>query len=160
MAIRYDKSVGTRVLLDHPGGSTMLYGDTGWRDMSSYLPPGITGTFLARRTTHATDIKINVTLTADSKLIGSRKAPLTNLILDLPVEMFPYDSGNITSFIMREGSVGAPTGTVSVSFQTRTESRLRVTSSSVGTWGAGDSIRISGAIPNDQPWPTSHYGTP
>lgn len=31
MSVRVDTTVGTRVLLDHPGGTTMLYGDTGWR---------------------------------------------------------------------------------------------------------------------------------
>ena len=37
MTLRHDTSVGTRVFLDHPSGTTMLHGDTGWRDISSLL---------------------------------------------------------------------------------------------------------------------------
>ena len=160
MEVRLDTSVGTRVLLDHPGGSTMLWGDTGWRDMSSYLPLGITGTFQARRTLHATDVKLNVTLTADSTLIGGRKSPVTDLIRDLPVTMFPYETGAVAPLIMRDGSSGAPTGTVVLSFQSPTATRMRITSSSPGNWEAGTQIRISGTIPNDQPWPDTQPGTP
>lgn len=49
MTVRVDTSVGTRVLLDHPGGTTMLYGDTGWRDVSTSLESGWTGTLRIRR---------------------------------------------------------------------------------------------------------------
>ena len=160
MTLRHDTSVGERVFLDHPGGSTMLYGRTGWRDMSSYFPPGVNGTFLARRTTHATDVKIDVTLAADSELIGAPRNPVIDLIPNLPISMFPYDSNNIAPLIMREESSGAPTGTVMLSYRSRTETRMRVTSSSGGAWAVGTRIRISGAVPNDQPWPTTQPGVP
>lgn len=42
--LRYDTSVGTRVFLDHPGGSVMLSGDTGWRTLTSWTSAGaVTG---------------------------------------------------------------------------------------------------------------------
>lgn len=35
MTVRVDTTVGTRVLLDHPGGTLMLSGDTGWRNIKA-----------------------------------------------------------------------------------------------------------------------------
>lgn len=35
--LRIDRSVGTRVFVDDPGGSVMIHGDTGWRNVSSLL---------------------------------------------------------------------------------------------------------------------------
>ena len=67
MTLRHDNSVGERVLLDHPGGSTMLYGDTGWRRIpaTSVQIPALTH-MLIRRTTHHLHavIRSNTTPTA------------------------------------------------------------------------------------------------
>lgn len=161
MTLRHDTTVGERVLLDHPGGTTMLYGDTGWRDMASYLPPGVPGTFLARRTLHATDIQLNVTLTADWQYIGANSRAVTDLIRDLPRSMFPTSATGVpTSLFMRDGTVGGPTGGVTITHQGSGVTRMRITTTNWGNWEAGTTIRISGTIPNDQPWPTSQYGQP
>lgn len=40
LSLRRDTTVGTRVFLDYPGGSTMLYGDTGLRNISELLTWG------------------------------------------------------------------------------------------------------------------------
>lgn len=67
MTLRHDTSVGTRVFLDHPGGSVMLMGDTGWRriPVTSVQLPGLTE-MLIRRTTHHLHavIRSNTTPTA------------------------------------------------------------------------------------------------
>ena len=161
MTLRHDTSVGTRVLLDHPGGTTMLYGDTGWRNLDEHLAAnGLTGTFRARRRLHATDIDINVTLTADSPLIGGTRLPVGTLMSDLPISFFPRSNSNtLAPLIMREGNAGGPTGTVLVAFQSPSTTRLRVTSSNIGQWTVGDTIRIVGAITNDQPWLDTLHGT-
>lgn len=44
-ALRVDTSVGTRVF----AGETMIYGDTGWRNVSGQLEPGVTGNVFITR---------------------------------------------------------------------------------------------------------------
>ena len=54
MTLRHDNSVGERVFLDHPGGSTMLYGDTGWRDITDALINGWTAKSIHIRRVNST----------------------------------------------------------------------------------------------------------
>lgn len=59
MTVRVDTTVGTRVLLDHPGGTTMLYGNTGWRDISGLLINGWTGNAWIRRDTNLVTLRVH-----------------------------------------------------------------------------------------------------
>lgn len=59
LALRHDTTVGTRVLLDHPGGTTMLYGDTGWRNISGLLTNGWTGNAWIRRDNNLVTLRVH-----------------------------------------------------------------------------------------------------
>lgn len=48
LGLRYDTSVGTRVLLDRPGGgTTMVHGDTGFRNINELVPFGDTNQWVS-----------------------------------------------------------------------------------------------------------------
>ena len=66
MTVRVDTTVGTRVLLDHTGGTLMLYGDTGWRDIRGLLENGWKAEFLRVR-------RVGNTVNILGKLNGSAK---------------------------------------------------------------------------------------
>lgn len=57
MTVRVDTTVGTRVMLDHPGGTTMIYGDTGWRKLP--VDPEWTGAdLLVRRVGNVVEMQL------------------------------------------------------------------------------------------------------
>lgn len=84
MALRHDNSVGERVLLDHPGGSTMLHGDTGWRDISSLLENGWTGNAWIRRDTNLVTLRVH----------ALSPATATSTTFLLPVQGFGWSRAN------------------------------------------------------------------
>lgn len=76
MEVRVDTTVGTRVLLDHPGGTLMLHGDTGWRDITGLVLNGWVSSVLAIKRT-GDDISLR------GRLDG--RAATADTILNLPV---------------------------------------------------------------------------
>lgn len=96
MDLRLDTTVGTRVF----AGTTMIYGDTGWRDITSLLNPGWTGRVLIKRTTHHVVIRLQGIL---------REAEAGDIMFTLPYGYIP----DIQSWAPRWT---APTATSPVSF--------------------------------------------
>lgn len=59
LALRLDTTVGTRIF----AGATVIYGDTGWRDVSSSLLAGFTGKAFIRRKDNTTYIRLSDIIT-------------------------------------------------------------------------------------------------
>lgn len=93
MSVRVDTTVGTRVFLDHPGGTIMLYGDTGWK-MLPVEPEWEGAIFTARRVGNIVEMQI-----AD----GARENILNTRLGYVPAGFIP--TGTIRSLFSENGSV-------------------------------------------------------
>lgn len=96
MTLRLDTTIGTRVLLDHPNGTTMLMGDTGWRDITSICEGIESGTVLIRRTT--TDVHWRFQAVTLSPGAGTLTIAIT-----IPFGWRPIDTA-VTSTVARQFS--------------------------------------------------------
>lgn len=143
MGVRVDSSVGTRVLLDHPGGTTMLYGDTGWRslpvptDVPGATPAGPTP-FRIRRVGDVVHAVID-RITFTSEYVGTTfEIPIDTAFLPKSayVPHAGYPNGNSRSWIWLTSRLVAHPGTPVVD----------------GRW--------QWVFTTSQPWPTELPGEP
>ena len=159
MSVRVDNSVGTRVLLDHPGGTTMLYGDTGWRTITSWdetgavtgFPlrsesweptPGTTGGIFVRRVLDTLRIVVSGltrTSTTSAAMFDNR----------LPVGFRPQRA---------EILIGLISTTEFATLGLRTNGSLGRNSSSLS--GPNGDINITAEVEAETTWPDALPGTP
>lgn len=143
MEVRVDTTVGTRVLLDHPGGTLMLAGDTGWRDVSGSLLNGWTGNRVRLRR-RGNDVELNVVASG---------VPLTGAAATSKIFLPWFDgfrAGPAGDYGWL-GMLGSSAGTTSVS---------REGSSGIGASPTAGTLTGSVAWTTDQPWPTMLPGLP
>lgn len=138
MGLRQDTTVGTRVLLDHPYGTTMLHGDTGWWT----LPPGgwTIGTFQIRRVGSTVSLRLG-----DMESSGAEP--------DIPFGFRPPTSTRWHAQAAYSGGSSSQTSTLLMVYRT-----LRI----VGTI----TEKLWATVPAEftwsttEPWPTELPGTP
>lgn len=135
LTLRHDTTVGTRVLLDHPGGTLMLHGDTGWRDISGLLENGWTGSLRIRR------------VGPQIFLAGQDLTPGTSTVLipALPTVWRPHLRTPLTAQIAGSTPLYArvhSSGSVQLDISSSTIRDL------AGSWSVTHA------------WPTTHLGTP
>lgn len=98
MTLRHDTTVGERVLLDHPGGTTMLHGDTGIRDVSSLLANGWKAGSMPLRLR-----RVGQTITLEGRLNGTEAT--SSAFLSLPTG-FGFIGGSFTiTGVLRGGDL-------------------------------------------------------
>lgn len=156
MGVRVDNSVGTRVFLDYPGGSTMLHGDTGWRNVEDMLDPAFVpassaGRVRVRRVNNQVFWTIRVSL-VEPLLVAAAQ----NMVTAIPSQFRQLPAGY--------GTVGA-----GLSFPSRTmfgiENRvtpeiLTITGTGPGDWSVDESLAASFSYSTNAPWPDTLPGTP
>lgn len=153
-AIRWFKSTGTGNT-----GWVVITGDTGWRDVSSWLTsdwvPGKTVPLVrARRTTHGCWVELRISPT--STLIGQSQT-LSGPVMNLPVGFIPSNYTVITP---------VTTGTSGTHIITNASSRAVLTigpnASLPGTmlWAASHTCQTQMQFHTVDPWPTTLPGTP
>ena len=164
MGLRHDTSVGERVFLDHPGGSTMLMGDTGWRDISSLLhedwvPATAGGTFQIRRQDNTVTLAARLQRAPGSPPLWlGQAAPLLNTVnSSLPSGFIPlriyaqYATLKVLSKYVGE-LVGNTYGD---------ELRIRARSAPNDIlWKAGDILGFQTSWNTSNSWPSTRPGTP
>src|SRR5699024_11959178 len=91
LALRVDTSVGTRIF----AGSTMIYGETGRRDVTSLLPEGSTGTAVFMRSGSVCTLVFNRVIVPSTVLYFPITLPGTAPINDgfVPVSADTFSSG-------------------------------------------------------------------
>ena len=146
MSLRLDTSVGTRVFLDHPGGSTMLYGDTGWRDIGDLVTTGEASPTRPTKIRRIND-QIYFTLTRNAVTGGST-------MLSLPTGWYTGQgneriyhmgaNGNASLLFRILGTPSGLTGNVQP-----TTSRIE-----------NASLTLNSTWATTLPWPTTLPGTP
>lgn len=87
-ALRVDTTVGTRVFF----GNRMIYGDTGWRNITSLIPEVTSGTVRVRRINEVSYISFSSTVfsTTSAGLNISRMIPAGFRIADTGFTYFPF----------------------------------------------------------------------
>lgn len=163
LALRHDNSVGERVFLDHPGGSTMIYGDTGWRTLSSWDAEGnVTGLQLAseswepksgqaggfyvRRNLDKVHIIISNLTRTSTTHAGVFASPASNRV---PVGFRPQKT---------EALVGLRSTTEFATLSLPTNGII--TRSSADMAGSNGDINITAEVEARTEWPTVLPGTP
>lgn len=153
-AIRVDTSVGTRVFT----GDTMIYGDTGWRDMSQFLIEGLAisssfGRARMRRVAGRVyfDLKLDVT-----------QPGLTAIFEGVPtgfraISMFPMDNQIFTAPTTGAGASLLIPGTHAGVFYA-SSSPLRTGTQT--PWPDQGTIAWTSSYFTSDPWPTSLPGNP
>lgn len=154
LGITVDTSVGTRVFV----GGVMVYGDTGWRDVSSMLAPGLAlsssfGRAKIRRTGTRVEFDLKVDVTAAGITgIFSGVIPGFN-----PIPDYPMDNSIFTATSTGAGASALQSGThAGVFYPTGTP--LRTGSST--PWPNPGTVAWTSSYATNAPWPTSLPGTP
>lgn len=154
VALRRDTTVGTRIF----SGSTMVHGDTGWRDISGYLVPGLVvsvnfGRARMRRFGNRVefDLKVDVNtsgLTAIFEGIPSGYRP---------IQRFPMDNGIFTNSDAGAGAsmlkAGGHPG-VFYSTEKPLQTGVNTPFPNPGT------VAWTGSYATEDPWPSTLIGLP
>lgn len=138
--LRVDTSVGTRVML----GNVMIYGDTGWRNVTADLLYGWTAETVAIR---------RVGSTVEVRIVGlNGQAATANTFFVPPAGFVPHGPGGLSILATSTpGAVHADRVNIGI---TGTNSQI---------WRTDTSIReaaLSSTYLTDNDWPTSLPGTP
>ena len=140
MTLRHDNSVGERVFLDHPGGSTMLYGDTGWRDITDALINGWTAKSIHIR-------RVNSTVYFRYLNLSSADASSATAFY-LPTGFSTTVSGSTVLLTRHENATPAYMQVWDISASIPTSYFSTVVRRGVASWETSLS------------WPTTPFGTP
>ena len=151
---RIDTTVGTRVF----AGDTMIYGDTGWRDVSQYLVPGLAisssfGRARMRRIGGRVefDVKLDVLQAGISGIFQGIPRGLW------PISKYPMDNQIFTATTTGAGVSSLTSGTHAGVFYPN-DNPIRT---GVGTpWPNQGTIAWTSSYATDDTWPTSLPGTP
>ena len=141
---RIDTTVGTRVF----AGDTMIYGDTGWRDVKGLDAAGFSGALEVRRINNTVHIRL--------------------IALSPPEDLVRPTIVSLPSGLRASGRVMLPlTHTNAVGTQARLWIDAAVARVVMGNTSAVDGIYTSStkltginSFVTDDPWPTSLPGTP
>lgn len=142
--LRVDTTVGTRVLLDHPGGTLMLSGDTGLRRVEGLLINGWTSTLTM--TLQRVGPRVTLAITAGSASLNG-SAATANIFLTLPSGFrvsSPAGRYGTVGWLAENGAAPKPLTKDDASIASTSRARL----DGVVTWTTAD------------PWPTSLPGLP
>ncbi|MGO3084274.1 hypothetical protein [Ancrocorticia populi] len=133
---RIDTTVGTRVFI----GSTMVYGDTGWRNVTSLLANGWTADYVHIR-------RVGDVVTVRANRLGGSAA--TNQTFLNAIAGFRPSSSGTTSFLITHGSEAA------------VAARWDYVTLGIPTYSSYTSGRASEiSVTTRDTWPTSLPGTP
>ena len=151
---RIDTTVGTRVF----AGDTMIYGDTGWRDMSQYLVPGLA---ISSSFGRARMRRIGGRVEFDVKLDVAQSG-LTEIFNGIPMgfrpmSQYPMDNQIFTAPTTGAGASLLTSGTHIGVFYPNT-SPLRTGAAT--PWPDQGTIAWTSSYSTSDPWLTSLPGNP
>lgn len=159
LGLRVDTTVGTRVLLDHPGGTLMLSGDTGWRDVTPPLPNAkmTSGQILIRRENSTLLVWLK-DIMFDAMTNPTTLASFTTVtgMIPAPGIRTSFDIGDSDVLNMDEILVYGST-TVYVRWQSRTTPTGRAGTAPATTKPRSGIVRLALA---SETWPTTLPGLP
>ena len=151
---RIDTTVGTRVF----AGDTMIYGDTGWRDVSQYLVPGLAisssiGRARMRRIGGRVefDVKLDVLQAGISGIFQGIPRGLW------PINRYPMDNQIFTAPTLGAGASALKSGTRTGVFYPN-DNPIRTGAGS--PWPNQGTIAWTSSYATDDAWPTSLPGLP
>lgn len=154
--LRMDNTVGTRVF----AGDTMIYGDTGRRNIpltGSWVESSTAGRFTFRRV--GTLVEFEGRLQAQESLLGTPRNSVTDLVT--PTRGFlPRNIGGGSGFVAGNayGLVGGVNADGIVRFSNTTMTiHLKAAG---GNWATVDTLLVHGVYLTDDDWPTSLPGLP
>ncbi len=149
LALRLDTTVGTRIF----AGNTMIYGDTGWRDISANIRPEWTGWARIKRDTH--EVRVLAYLTATEALIGQPRSTRRRL-LSLPAGFY-----STATLAYRSPGNGSQNGIFIPIDMAYALNMLDIAPSDVniGLW-TGATFTVNHVFPVDSPWPNTLPGIP
>ena len=151
---RIDTAAGIRVF----AGDTMIYGDTGWRDVSGYLSPGlIVSSAFGRVRIRRIGGRIEFDIKVDVLESG-----LTSILERMPIgfrsiSRYPMDNGIFTHTAVGGGASQLKAG-AHVGVFYNNDQPLRTGAST--PFPNPGTVAWTGAYPTDDPWPASLPGTP
>ncbi|WP_211438912.1 hypothetical protein [Corynebacterium glutamicum] len=154
LSLRVDTTVGTRIF----AGGTMIYGDTGWRDVSGYLIPGLVvsvnnGRARMQRVGNRIefDIKVDVNI---SGLIAIFDAIPSGY---RPIPRFPMDNGIFTHSNVGGGASQLKAGALPGVFY-NTSQPLRTGATT--PFPNPGTVAWTGSYATDDQWPSTLIGLP
>lgn len=142
MSQRVDQTAGRAIYTfdEINNREQLIYGDTGWRDISANILNGHTGSIMVRRTLHETHLKIDVTPNATTPQAD---------VFNWPSGFEPSSSAFYTT---RPSSAVA-----SLNVYTN---NLKVSISTINDWQeVWGSVNWMGTLPCFEPWPITLPGT-
>lgn len=144
LSLRRDTTVGERVFLDHPGGNTMLYGQTGWRlieldDFDNKVPNTLARIFITREMNHVElYFQINATGASHNIWVGA-----------IPIGFRPT---GFIKYVLHDSNRSSPQEYGSAVVDSNGTVTLTIIDSA--------SIRSTKLWTTKQIWPTALPGTP
>lgn len=148
-AIRVDTTVGTRVFT----GDTMIYGDTGWRDISGGIQSEWAGTAKIKRDMDR--VSLMVTVRPVDSLVGTNRN-LRRRLLQLPFGF--YSTGHLAYQGSGEGDQNGMRIPIDMGYAINMLD-IRNSSHDLGVW-TSSIIKVSYTFRTDSGWPSSLPGTP
>ena len=152
--IRIDTTVGTRVF----AGDTMIFGDTGWRDMSQYL---ITGLAISSNFGRARMRRIGGRVEFDMKLDVLQQG-MVGIFQGIPRGLWPISRYPMDNQAFTASKLGATVSELKSGTHTGVfypnDNPIRT---GVATpWPNQGTIAWTSSYTTDDPWPTSLPGLP
>ena len=154
VALRLDTTVGTSIF----AGNTMIHGDTGWRDISGYLVPGlvVSGNFGRARMRRSGnriefDLKVDVNtsgLTAIFEGIPSGYRPVPTYPMDNGI--FTHSAAGASASMLKAG------GRAGVFYNS--EKPLQTGAST--PFPNPGTVAWTGSYATEDPWPSTLIGLP
>ena len=146
---RIDTTVGTRVF----AGATMIYADTGWRDISGNIQSEWTGTAKIKRDMDRVSLMVDVR-PVDS-LVGSARN-IRRRLLQLPLGF--YSTGHLSYKGRGEGDQNGVRIPIDMGYAINMLD-IRASTQDLGDW-TGSPLMASYTFRTDSQWPTSLPGAP
>lgn len=149
VALRLDTTVGTRIF----AGNTMIYGDTGWRDISANIQPEWSGWARIKRETH--EVRILAYVSPGESLIGKDRSARRRL-LSIPTGF--YSTGSLS---YRAPGNGAQHGVLIPIDMGYALNMIDIANShsDVGMW-TGGTFSLNHVFSVDSSWPAILPGLP
>ena len=153
LGLRVDNSVGTRIF----AGETMIYGDTGWRDVQSLIGPGllvtegVSGGFQSRVRRVGNSVWWAFRFRPGEQFVGTKQS-----IEILPGSTPAGFKENPASFASFGGSMDFTGGQLSL---TNEGGSSRIAIYTTANWRM-TSYGVSGFYSTNEPWPASLPGLP